>query len=254
VIAGGLLPASKHNKFLWTRTREGPSVRRRPWGPSSNEARGGQRPTKGRTRSGRRVPYAPPRFAYPNTWPRQYVWGSLVFEDGWVVVGGCVASSRRGVWLLGSWSCHISLWTRFRCGGLRWGWFWWRMPGCTGVSLCRWRSCRTASSWCAVAAYRERYEITDDDPLGAPTTVVQRRDTTRIRALIARAQSRQTPAGAFELAPVHRGPAFGAWRDWSYAQAFPDAGFDLFSAHRSDPTYELQHASVRHRHGVVGLS
>jgi hypothetical protein len=38
----------------------------------------------------------------------------------------------------------------------------------------------------AIAAYRERYEVTGSDPLGVPTTLVQRRDATRIRALAAR--------------------------------------------------------------------
>ena len=72
---------------------------------------------------------------------------------------------------------------------------------------------RQAALWVraarAVAAYRERYEITGDDPLGVPTTVVQQRDATRIRALIAQAQPRQTQAEASGPAPVYQGPAFG---------------------------------------------
>jgi conjugative relaxase-like TrwC/TraI family protein len=49
---------------------------------------------------------------------------------------------------------------------------------------------RWTSAALAVAAYRDRYQVNGPDPFGAPTTLIQRRDATRITTLLNQTQQR----------------------------------------------------------------
>jgi hypothetical protein len=57
----------------------------------------------------------------------------------------------------------------------------------------------------ALAAYRDRYQIESPNPFGAPATLVQRRDASRIRAMLT--QPGQLPPGQGPTVDRGRGPS-----------------------------------------------